>query len=189
MVQTNTDRICGAMTIHVRPATEDDLPAILDIYNHAVLHTTASADYEPQTLAVRQQWFAERTGAGFPIFVAVNDSAVEGTDRVVGWSAYGPYHGRIGYRFTVENSIYVAADRQGQGVGKLLLATLIAHARERGFHSIIAGIDGSNEASMRLHAAFGFEHVGRLKEVVYKFDRWLDVVYMQLRLANTPAPQ
>ena len=170
------------MTIQVRPATENDLPAILDIYNHAVAHSTASADYEPHTLAMRRQWFAERTGAGFPIFVAVDENAPDETAAIVGWSAYGPYHGRVGYRFTVENSVYVAADRWGQGIGKLLLAPLVSHAREQGFHSIIASIDGSNEASFRLHAAFGFERVGHFKEAVYKFDRWLDVVYMQLLL-------
>ena len=169
------------MPIAVRPASPDDLPAILDIYNHAVAHSTATADYEPHTLEMRQAWFAERIGKGFPIFVAVHTE----TEQVVGWSAYGPYHARFGYRYSVENSVYIHADWRGQGVGKLLLASVISHATERGFHTILAGIDGSNEASMRLHAAFGFEQVARLKEVVYKFDQWLDVVYMQLLLTQS----
>ena len=169
------------MTIAVRPAGRHDLPGILDIYNHAVARSTATADYEPHTLEMRQAWFAERTEKGFPIFVAVH-SEQEQPEQIVGWSAYGPYHARIGYRFTVENSVYVHADWRGQGVGKQLLPPLIEHATGHGFHSILASIDGSNEASIRLHAAFGFEQVARLKEVVYKFDQWLDVVYMQLLL-------
>lgn len=165
------------MTNEIRPATADDLPAILNIYNHAVLHSTATADYEPHTLAMRAQWFAERASAGFPIFVAT-DTDVQ-PQIVVGWSAYGPYHNRVGYRFTVENSVYVAPDQRGKGVGKALLAPLVEHAQAHGFHAMIASIDGDNEISMRLHAAFGFEHVARLKQTVYKFDKWLDVVYMQ----------
>lgn len=166
------------MPVAVRPATADDLPGILDIYNHAVAHTTATADYEPHTLEMREAWFAERTGKGFPVFVAVQTE----TGQIVGWSAYGPYHTRIGYRFTVENSVYVHANWRGKGIGKLLLAPLIEHATRHGFHAILASIDGSNEASMRLHAAFGFTQAARLKETVYKFDKWLDVVYMQLLL-------
>ena len=168
-------------TLRVRPATPDDLPAILDIYNHAVLHSTCTADYEPHTLALRAAWFAERTEKGFPIFAAEQAD----TGQIAGWSAYGPYHGRIGYRFTVENSVYVAHDRRGQGVGKRLLAPLIDHAAAHGFHAIIASIDSKNEASIRLHTAFGFEQVGHFKEVITKFDQWLDVVYMQLLLASS----
>ncbi len=109
------------MSIAVRPANGHDLPGILEIYNHAVAHSTATADYEPHTLEMRQAWFAERTEKGFPIFVAVHTNS-EQPEQIVGWSAYGPYHTRIGYRFTVENSVYVHAEWRGQGVGKLLLA-------------------------------------------------------------------
>ncbi len=167
----------------IRSATEQDLPDILGIYNHAVLHSVATADYEPQTLEARSVWYTERTKAGFPIFVAEERTSGE----VVGWSAYGPYHNRYGYRFTVENSVYVSNDWRGQGIGKLLLPPLVEHATAGGYHSIIASIDGSNTASIRLHAAFGFEEVGRIREIVYKFDRWLDVVYMQ-RMLGERAP-
>jgi L-amino acid N-acyltransferase YncA len=159
----------------VRPATEADLPAILEIYNEAVLTTTASYDYEPRSLGHRQQWFAERKREGYPVFVALDDSL-----RVVGWSALNPYHARRGYRFTVENSVYVAERARGKGIGRQLLQPLVEAARVQGFRAIIAAIDASNEVSLRLHASFGFEKVGHFKEVGYKFERWLDVIYMQL---------
>ena len=160
--------------MQIRPATRADLPGILEIYNEAVLNTTATYDYEPRTLEHRTQWFEERQREGYPIFVAVDEAG-----RVVGWSALNPFHARIGYRFTSENSVYVAADARGRGVGKLLLAPLIEGAKARGLHAIIAVIDAQNEASIRLHAAFGFEKVGLFKQTGFKFNRWLDVVYME----------
>lgn len=163
--------------IIVRPATEQDLPGILEIYNDAVLTTTASYDYEPRTLEHRRQWFAERQRDGYAVFVAVDTDG-----RIVGWSALNPYHARVGYRFTAENSVYVAADQRGRGIGRQLLGPLIDAARARGLRAIIAAIDSANEASVRLHAAFGFEHVGHFKQVGYKFDRWLDVIYMECLL-------
>jgi L-amino acid N-acyltransferase YncA len=158
----------------VRPATPADLPGILEIYNHAVLNTTASYDYEPRTLDHRTQWFAERQRDNYPILVAV-----DATGRVAGWSALNPYHARVGYRFTSENSVYVAEDRRGKGIGRALLGPLIEAGRARGLHAILAVIDADNEASVRLHAAFGFEKVGLFKQVGFKFGRWLDVVYME----------
>ena len=158
----------------IRPATRADLPGILAIYNDAVLHTTATYDYEPRTLEHRAEWFEERTRDGYPVFVAVTEQG-----RIAGWSALNPYHARRGYRFTSENSVYVAADLRGRGLGKLLLAPLIDAARVKGLRAIIAAIDATNEASIRLHAAFAFERVGHFKQVGYKFERWLDVVYME----------
>jgi phosphinothricin acetyltransferase len=164
--------------MRVRSATQADLPAILDIYNEAVRNSTATYEYEPGTLEARAVWFAEQQANDYPVLVAEEEE----TGRVVGWSCLRPFHGRIGYRFTAEDSIYVAADRRGQGIGKLLLAPLIEAGRQRGLHAIIAGIDSEGEASLRLHAAFGFEKVAHLKEVGFKFGRWLDVIYMELLL-------
>jgi L-amino acid N-acyltransferase YncA len=163
--------------IDIRPARREDCPGILAIYNDAVLTTTATYDYEPRTLEQRQSWFDEHQRIGFPIFVAVDESK-----GIVGWSALNRYHDRAGYRFTTENSIYIAADSRGQGIGKLLLAPLIESARTLGLRAIIAAIDGDNQVSIRLHARFGFETVGHFKKVGYKFNRWLDVVYMELLL-------
>ena len=160
--------------MQIRPATHADLPGILEIYNDAVLHTTATYDYEPRTLEQRTQWFEERQREGFPIFVAIDDA-----QRVTGWSALNPFHARIGYRFTAENSVYVAAEARGKGVGKLLLGPLIEGAKARGLHAIIAAIDAQNEVSIRLHAGFGFEKVGHFKQTGFKFGRWLDVIYME----------
>ena len=160
--------------ITVRRAAEEDLPGILEIYNDAVLTTTATYDYEPRSLEHRRQWFLERQRDDYPIFVAT-----DGGQRVVGWSALNPYHARVGYRFTAENSVYVAAAQRGRGIGRQLLGPLVIAGQERGFRAIIAAIDADNEASIRLHASFGFEKVGHFKQVGYKFDRWLDVVYME----------
>ena len=158
----------------IRPATRADCPGILAIYNDAVLTTTATYDYEPRTLEQREGWFDDHARDGYAVFVAEGEGG-----RIVGWSALNPYHARPGYRFTSENSIYIAADMRGQGLGKLLLAPLIEAARRKGLHAIIAAIDATNEASLRLHARFGFVHVGHFKQVGYKFDRWLDVNYME----------
>lgn len=160
----------------VRPATHADLQGILDIYNDAVLTTTATYDYEPRTLEHRAAWFDEHVKQDYAVFVA------DDAGKIVGWSALNPYHGRFGYRFTTENSIYVAADKRGKGIGRLLLEPLIPAARARGLRAIIAAIDADNEPSIRLHARFGFEKVGHFKSVGFKFNRWLDVVYMELLL-------
>ncbi len=165
------------MSTTVRPASREDLSGILEIYNEAVLHTTATYDYEPRTLEHRIAWFEDHQKADYPIFVAVSDQG-----RLLGWSSLNRYHDRPGYRFTTENSIYVAADQRGRGLGKALLAPLIDAARERGLHVIIAAIDAQNAVSIRLHASFGFQSVGCFKQVGFKFNRWLDVVYMELVL-------
>ena len=168
------------MTI-IRQAAREDCPGILEIYNDAVLTTTATYDYLPRTLDQREAWFDDHQRTGLPVFVAVS-----GEERVIGWSALNRYHDRIGYRFTVENSIYIAADHRGRGIGAALLKPLIDTAREQQLQAIIAAIDGDNEASLRLHARFGFERVGHFKKVGYKFNRWLDVVYMELLLPEPP---
>ncbi len=163
--------------VQIRPAGTTDLPAILGIYNEAVLTTTATYDLEPRTLEHRATWFEDHGKANLPVFVAVMPDG-----EVIGWSALNHYHDRFGYRFTVENSIYIAAAHRGRGVGRALLAPLIQAAQEREFHVILAGIDAGNAASLRLHAAFGFEQVAHFKEVGHKFGRWLDVIFMQRTL-------
>lgn len=160
----------------VRHAVRDDCPGILEIYNDAVLTTTASYDSEPRTLDHRIAWFDDHATNNYPVFVAILDG------QIVGWSSLSRFHDRYGYRFTAENSVYVASIHRGRGIGRELLAPLIEAGRARGLHAIIAAIDASNEPSIRLHARFGFQKVGHFKEVGHKFDRWLDVVYLQLTL-------
>lgn len=166
----------------LRLARRDDVPAILAIYNDAVLHTTATYDYEPRTLEQRLAWFDDHVRDDLPIIVATDAAG-----GVVGWSSLSRYHHKPGYRFTVENSIYVAGGHQGRGLGARLLAPLIDAARRRELRAIIAVIDSGNEASLRLHARFGFEQVGHFREIGFKFGRWLDVVYLEL-LVGLPQP-
>lgn len=160
--------------VSIRRAMRADVPAILEIYNDAVLNTTASADYEPRSLQSRYEWFDEHARAGYPIFVALNED-----DAVIGWSSLSRYKERYGYRFSAENSIYVHPAWRGRGVGKLLLPPLLDAAREMGLHAILAAISADNGASLKLHAQFGFEKVVHFKETVYKFGKWLDVIYME----------
>ena len=162
--------------VTIRVAEPGDLPRISEIYDHAVLHTTASYDYEPRDMTHRIAWFELHKKQDLPVFVAENESGV------IGWSSLSKYRDRIGYRFTVEDSVYIEEAHRGKGVGKALLAPLIQAARERNLCAIIGAIDADNKASIRLHAGFGFETVGHFKKVGYKFDRWLDVVYMELLL-------
>ncbi len=159
----------------VRAATVEDLPAILEIYNHVVLHSTATADETPRSLEARRAWFDEHVTQGLPVIVATDEEG-----RVLGWGSLNRYKERTGYRFTVENSVYVAESARGRGVGRALLAEQVAAARRLGMHAILAGIDGDNAASMALHSKQGFVEVARLKQVVYKFERWLDVIYLEL---------
>jgi phosphinothricin acetyltransferase len=166
--------------ITIRPAREADLPEILEIYNHVILNTTAVYAYEPHTLEMRKAWYEAKIRDGHPLIVA------EDAGRVVGLSTYGPFRAWPAYKYTVENSVYVAADRRGKGIARLLIQPLIDTARSQHYHAIIAGIDAANEASLRLHRSFGFEEVAHFREVGYKFGRWLDLKFLEL-LLETPA--
>ncbi|HKH59640.1 MAG TPA: GNAT family N-acetyltransferase [Flavitalea sp.] len=160
--------------ITIRHATENDLPEILAIYNDVIINTTAVYDYDPHTLEMRQQWFRTKQEQGLPIFVATEN------EKIVGLSSIGPFRAWAAYKFSVENSVYVASDSRGKGIGKLLLPPLIGTAKSLGLHTIIAGIDATNEASIKLHRHFAFEEVAHFKEVGYKFNRWLDLKFLQL---------
>jgi L-amino acid N-acyltransferase len=162
--------------IVIRNATEADLVAINDIYNHYVRHSTCTYQEEPETIENRRQWFRHH-GEKHPVIVA------ERAGQVIGWGSLSPYHPRSAYRHTVENSVYLHHDHHRQGIGSLLLKELIVRARQLGHRVIIAGIDAGQEASVALHAKFGFEKVGHMKQVGYKFNCWLDVIYMELMVA------
>ncbi|HWL43758.1 MAG TPA: GNAT family N-acetyltransferase [Ilumatobacter sp.] len=163
--------------ISVRTATAADAEAIAEIYNHEVLHTTATFDIVQRTPALQRDWLAARSGA-FAAIVGVDAE----TRRVVGFAALSPYKDRAAYATTVEDSIYVHRDFHGRGIGKLLLGHLVGVARESGFHSVMARIEASGTASLALHEACGFELVGVEREVGRKFQRWLSVAVMQLLL-------
>jgi len=163
------------MPITIRPANPTDLPAINDIYNHYVLHSTCTYQTEPETIEARRAWFTAH-GPPHPITVA------EQSSRIVGWGSLSRFHARAAYSRSVENSVYVHPDHQRQGIGRALLTDLIARARALGHHTIIAGIDAEQAPSVAIHAAHGFEQVALLKEVGFKFNRWLHVIYMQKML-------
>jgi L-amino acid N-acyltransferase len=158
----------------IREAIQDDLPQLLSIYNDIILHTTAVYDYEPHTLEMRKQWFETKKQQGFPVYVAEEDG------KIFGFSSIGPFRAWAAYKYSVENSVYVAAEARGRGIGKLLIPPLIEAAKKLQLHTIIASIDATNEVSLRLHKSFGFEEVAHFKQVGWKFDRWLDLKFLQL---------
>ena len=159
--------------VAVRLARPDDAEAIRAIYNLEVTESTVTFDLVPRTLEDQLAWLHQRTGAHV-VLVAVDDD-----DQVVGYGSLSAYKARAAYATTVEDSVYVARGSQGQGVGRLLLGELVATATAHGFHSMVARIVGGHDASIRLHAALGFEIVGTEREIGRKFGRWLDVVLMQ----------
>jgi L-amino acid N-acyltransferase YncA len=167
------------MSLTVRPAAAADIPAIAAIYSPAVLTGTASFEVDPPDEAEMLRRFEAITGAGYPYFVA------EFEGRIAGYAYASAYRTRPGYRFTVEDSVYVATDAQGKGVGKALLERVIARCRDDGFRLMIAVIgDSANFASITLHRRLGFRYCGTIHSVGYKFGRWLDSVLMQKALGK-----
>lgn len=160
--------------INVRQANENDLPAMLEIYNDIILNTTAVWHSDPHTIEMRREWYAIKKEQGYPVFVAEEDG------KLTGFSTIGPFRPWAGYRFTVENSVYVAAGSRGQGIANLLMQPLIDAAKEMSLHAIVAGIEATNEASIALHNKFGFVEVAHFKEVGFKFNRWMDLKFLEL---------
>jgi len=163
----------------IRSSLAHDLPTITAIYAQAVLTSTATFELEPPDLAEMTRRHAEVVAKGLPYLCAVRD------DQVFGYAYATPFRPRPGYRFTLENSIYVQANARGQGLGQLLMAELLARCTALGARQMLAVIgDGSNTASIALHTALGFEPVGTLKSSGRKFGHWLDVALMQRALGS-----
>jgi phosphinothricin acetyltransferase len=163
------------MPAAIRLATEADLPAIDEIYRWYIPRSTCTYQEEVEPFEARVRWYREH-GPRHPITVALLDG------QIVGWGALSVFRERAAYRHTVENSVYIHHDHHGRGIGSALLADLIERARALGHHTIIAGIDAEQAASVKLHEKFGFQKCADLKQVGFKFGRWLDVIYMQLML-------
>ena len=157
----------------IRDATAADLPAILEIYNDVVQTTFAIYDERPSTFDERRAWFDARRQRGLPILIADVDGAV------AGFSGFGEWRSRWGYRYTVEHSVHVRADCRGRGFGRALIESLFPRAAALGMHVMIGHIDSLALASVHLHAKLGFETVGTFRQVAQKSNRWLDVVAMQ----------
>jgi L-amino acid N-acyltransferase YncA len=161
----------------IRDSHDADIAAIAAIYQRSVQVDTASWEYEPPSVEEMAKRRRTVLDAGFPYFVAEVDGAV------VGYGYASSYRARIGYRFVVEDSVYVHEAHRGKGVASTLLARLLDECRARGFRQMIAVIgDSENAGSIRLHARAGFQHVGTFKAIGFKFERWLDSVQMQRSL-------
>ncbi|MES2544344.1 MAG: N-acetyltransferase family protein [Bacteroidota bacterium] len=164
------------MNIKIRAAVFSDLDTILEIINHEILNSTSIYDYEPRDFDTQKAWFEDKQKQNFPVIVAEYDKGV------IGFATYGTFRFKEGYRFTVEHSVYVSPEFKGKGVGRKLLLHLIELAKEQKLHSMVGVIDSENQGSIKFHETFGFENVGNIKESAYKFDRWLDSIFMQLIL-------
>jgi len=162
--------------IAIRPFAWSDVPALTAIYAHYVRETVITFELEPPSEAAMAERFGRLVDLGHPLLV------VTGGDRVLGYAYASLYRPRPAYRFTCENSIYLAADAVGRGIGGPLLERLLGDAAAAGFRQMIAVITAERANSIRLHARHGFREVGRYEAVGFKFERWLDIVHMQRAL-------
>ena len=172
----------------VRLATALDLAAIESIYDHYVHNSTCTFQLESEPFSAREAWFSSHDER-HPVTVATlsrrEGDALDGRsggEVVVGWASISVYNSRCGYASTVENSVYVRAGQHGRGIGRALLTDCIARAEAIGHHTIIAGVGAEQTPSLALHESLGFVRVALLREVGFKFGRWLDVVYLQKML-------
>jgi len=163
--------------------SEEYAPQILEIFNDAILNSTALYDYTPWTMETMRIWFETKRLHNFPVIGIVNSDG-----KLMGFGSYGQFRIRPAYKYTIENSLYVHRDFRGQGLGKILLAELIERAKLQQFHCIIGVIDAENAVSIALHQSFGFKNIGTFKEVGYKFGKWLDASFMQLTLQTPEIP-
>lgn len=150
---------------------EQHSPAILAIFNQAILTSTALYEYQPRTEEFMRNWFALKATNRFPVVGAINAAG-----ELMGFASYGSFRAFEGYKFTVEHSVYIHPDHQRKGLGKALLQELIIRARDQGYHVMLGVIDVNNSGSIALHRQLGFSEQGRLAQVGFKFGRWLDVV-------------
>ena len=164
------------MEIIIRQAEKKDVKRILEIVNYEILNSTVIYDYKERTYEQQVEWFDQKKIKKLPIIVAVKHN------QVIGFGTYGIFRPWDAYQFSVEHSIYVDKDSRANGIGKKLLTNLIELAKENGFHTMIAGIDASNEKSIEFHKKFGFVEIGTFKEVGFKFSKWLDLKFLQLLL-------
>lgn len=154
--------------------------AILDIFNDAIVHSTALYDYKPRAPETMGPWFAAKQRGGWPVIGAEDE---HGT--LLGFASYGTFRAWPAYKYTVEHSVYIHAAHRRQGLGALLLNELMAQARRQEVHTLVGCIDAANAASIALHQRLGFQHAGTIREAAFKFGRWLDLAFYQ-RCLETP---
>lgn len=159
--------------MQIRDAVQSDLDEITAIYNDVLMNSTAIYNDRPATVEERISWWRSRVAQGYPVLVAADGA------EIAGFATFGDFRAWPGYRFTVEGTVHIHSGSRGQGVGTELLKVIVARAKAMGKHVMIAGVDADNAASLQFLARFGFERAGQLREVGYKFDRYLDLVFMQ----------
>ncbi len=167
-----------AVPVLIRPAADKDLAAINRIYNHEILHGTATWDIEPWSIEKRQEWWATHSDALQPVLVA------ELAGEVVGFAYLTCVSQKYGWRFSREDTIYLDESHRRRGIGRLLLAAILDAGREIGVRLVVASITSTNETSIRLHQQFGFEITGTWRNAGYKFEQWLDTTYLQFDLGE-----
>lgn len=159
--------------MQIRDAAEGDIDAIREIYNDVLTNSTAIYNDQPATREDRVAWWNARVAQGYPVLVAEEDG------EVAGFASFGDFRSWPGYRFTVEGTVHIRSGRRGQGVGTALLHAIVERARALGKHVMIAGVDAENTASLKYLEKFGFERAGHLREVGFKFGRYLDLELLQ----------
>lgn len=167
--------------MRIRPAEPRDVDDLLEIRNDAILHSTALWTDQPVDRAEREAWFRQTTDEGDPILIAEVDGGV------AGYGTYGPWRRMSGYRYSVEDSVYVREGFQGRGIGRALVEELLAHARAAGKRAVFADIEAGNTGSIRLHERLGFRQVGLLPGIGVKFGRSLDLAILHLALVDDAA--
>ena len=157
--------------------------AILDIFNDAILNSTALYEYEPRTMEFMATWFTAKAQANFPVIGAEDQDG-----KLVGFASYGHFRNWPAYKYSVEHSVYVHKDSRGAGVGTLLMREVIRTVQQNGYHMLIGGIDATNQPSIRLHERLGFAHCATIAHAGFKFGNWLDLVFYQLLLPTPEEP-
>jgi phosphinothricin acetyltransferase len=166
----------------IRYAKCSDLAAILEIYNDAILNTTAIYTYKPHTLEDRKAWFEQKTSEGIPIWV------FEENNLVIGFATFGPFRAYPAFKYTIEHSVYVHKDYRRRHIGAALLKELLMFANTKGYATVVAVIDDSNEGSKSMHEKLGFSCAGSIRKAGYKFGKWLDLSFYELQLKGPEAP-
>jgi len=157
--------------------------AIRGIFNEVIENSTALYEYSPRSIEVVERWVATRLAESRPIL-----GAEDASGRLLAFASYGPFRPFPAYKYTVEHSVYVAADSRGRGLGRLLLSALTERATSRGVRVMVGGIDAANAASIALHRSLGFTHAGTIREAGWKFGRWLDLEFWQRVLPGPASP-
>lgn len=166
----------------IREAREDDLMDILEIYNEAILNTTSVYDYKAHSIYDRKQWYEKKKQDVYPVLV------FEENNKVIGFGTFGPFRAWPAYKYTIEHSVYVHSRHRNKGIGTALVKEIVRIANEREFATLVAGIDESNEKSIKMHQKLGFKYSGTISKAGFKFGKWLNLAFYQLELKGPKSP-